>query len=176
MKSIHTSQKRQKLPFKNSMKHFIQLLLIACLVASCHKEILKEFPPEALQETMLSINGENTTFENILASHKGKTIFVDIWASWCRDCLTGIPGIKEIQKNNPQLTYLFLSLDRNIAAWKKGIKKHALVGEHYFLKSGMYGTFGKAIGLNWIPRYMIINPDGSIKLFEAIETDDKALK
>lgn len=157
------------------MKHLIQLLLIAFLAGSCQKEILKEFPPEALQETMHSINGENTTFENILASYKGKTIFIDIWASWCRDCLVGIPGIKEIQKNNPQLTYLFISLDRNITAWKKGIKKHALVGEHYFLKSGMKGTFGKAIGLSWIPRYMIINPDGSIKLFEAIKTDDEAL-
>ncbi|WP_298515866.1 TlpA disulfide reductase family protein [uncultured Kordia sp.] len=157
------------------MKAIIQMLILAVVLVSCQKEILKEFPPEALQETMLSIDGETNTFENILAKYKGKTIFVDIWASWCRDCLVGIPGIKEIQKNNPQLTYLFISLDRKVQQWKAGVKKHALVGEHYFLKSGMKGTFAKAIAVDWIPRYMIINPDGSIKLYEAIKTTDEAL-
>ncbi len=174
MKSIRTLLKKQKSPFKNSMKPLLYVCIILCLLG-CKKEILKEFPPEALQETMLSINGENSTFADILAMHKGKTIFVDIWASWCRDCLVGIPGVKEIQKNNPQLTYLFLSLDRNVAQWKRSIQKHKLSGEHYYVSSGMKGPFGKSIGLNWIPRYMIVNPDGSIKLFEAIQTNDKAL-
>ncbi|MCH2196430.1 TlpA disulfide reductase family protein [Kordia sp.] len=124
---------------------------------------------------MRSSTREIITFENILAKYQGKTIFVDIWASWCSDCLIGIPGIKEIQKNNPQLTYLFISLDRNVQSWKAGIEKYGLKGEYYFLKSGMKGTFGKAIDVDWIPRYMIVNPDGSIKLFEAIKTNDEAL-
>lgn len=157
------------------MKRLLSIVIMAFLVMSCQKEILKEFPPEALQETMRTVNGEKITFENILQKYSGKTIFVDIWASWCRDCLEGIPGIKEIQKNNPQLTYLFLSLDRNEAQWKKAIEKHELSGAHYYVKSGMRGTFGKSIAVDWIPRYMIINPDGSIKLFEAIETNDTAL-
>jgi thiol-disulfide isomerase/thioredoxin len=157
------------------MKYLLKMLMITFLFASCQKEILTEFPPEALQESMRTINGENRTFEAILAKHKGETLFIDIWASWCRDCLVGLPGVKEIQKNNPQLTYLFLSLDRNETNWKKGIQKYNLQGEHYYVSSGMKGTFGKSIGVNWIPRYMIVNPDGSIKLFEAIETNDKAL-
>ncbi|MEM6721045.1 MAG: thioredoxin-like domain-containing protein [Bacteroidota bacterium] len=158
------------------MKHTIQLVLITFLLVSCQKEILTAFPQEALQENMRTIHGENTTFEEILEKHKGKTIFVDIWASWCRDCLLGIPEVKEIQKNNPQLTYLFLSLDRKEAQWKKAVEKYGLVGEHYHVSSGMKGTFGKSISVDWIPRYMIVNPDGSIKLFEATETDDSTLQ
>ncbi len=158
------------------MKHILYICIIGLLFTSCKKEILTEFPPEALQENMLTIDGENITFEEILNKYKGKTIFVDIWASWCGDCLQGIPGVKEIQKNNPQLTYLFLSLDRKESSWKVGIEKHGLVGEHYYVKTGFKGAFGKAIGLDWIPRYMIINPDGSIKLFEAIKTNDEALQ
>lgn len=157
------------------MKTIFKILIISFLATSCQKEILQEFPPEALQETMRTLNGKDIEFEEILANYKGKTIFIDIWASWCGDCLKGIPRVKEIQKNNPQLTYLFLSLDRNEKSWKAGIEKHELVGEHYFVKSGFKGKFGKAIGLDWIPRYMIVNPDGSIKLFEAIQTNDEAL-
>ncbi|WP_040559459.1 TlpA disulfide reductase family protein [Kordia algicida OT-1] len=158
------------------MRHFIYILTIAFLVIGCKKEILTEFPPEALQETMRTVDGKNIKFKEILEKHKGQTIFIDVWASWCGDCLEGIPGVKEIQKNNSQLTYLFLSLDRKENSWKAGIQKYNLVGEHYFVTSGMKGAFGKAIGLNWIPRYMIVNPDGSIKLFEAIKTNDEALQ
>ncbi len=145
-------------------------------MTSCQKEILTAFPPKALQENMRTVNGKDITFEEILAKYKGKTVFVDIWASWCGDCLQGIPGVKEIQKNNPELTYLFLSLDRKETSWKAGINKYNLKGEHYFVPTGFKGAFGKAIGLDWIPRYMIINPDGSIKLFEAVKTNDEALQ
>lgn len=157
------------------MRHILYICIIGLLFTSCKKEILTEFPQEALQESMRTVDGQNITFEEILNKYKGETVFVDIWASWCGDCLEGIPGVKEIQKNNPQLTYLFLSLDRKESSWKAGIKKHGLVGEHYYVKTGFKGAFGKAIGLDWIPRYMIINPDGSIKLFEAIKTTDEAL-
>jgi thiol-disulfide isomerase/thioredoxin len=157
------------------MKNILYIVIIGFLFTSCKKEILTTFPPEALQENMRTLDGKNITFEEILAKYKGETIFVDIWASWCGDCLQGIPGVKEIQKNNPQLTYLFLSLDKKESSWKAGIKKHNLVGEHYYVKTGFKGDFGKAIGLNWIPRYMIINPDGSIKLFEAVKTNEEAL-
>lgn len=158
------------------MKNLLYVSMLAFLVVSCQKEILKEFPPEALQETMRTIDGKNISFQEVLAKHEGQTIFIDIWASWCGDCLQGIPGVKEIQKNNSQLTYLFLSLDRKESSWKAGIQKHNLVGEHYYVKSGIKGAFGKAIGLDWIPRYMIVNPDGSIKLFEAVKTNDEALQ
>lgn len=157
------------------MKHIISIFVIVFFTIGCKKEILKEFPKEALQDTMRTIDGENIKFEEILAKHKGKTIFIDIWASWCGDCLKGIPGVKEIQKNNPELTYLFLSLDKKESSWKAGIKKHNLVGEHYFLKLGFKSAFSKAIDVDWIPRYMVVNPDGSIKLYEAIKTNDKAL-
>ncbi|WP_298426369.1 TlpA disulfide reductase family protein [uncultured Kordia sp.] len=157
------------------MRNLIYICIIGLLFTSCKKEILTKFPSEALQESMRTIDGKDITFEEVLTKYKGQTIFVDIWASWCGDCLKGIPGVKEIQKNNQQLTYLFLSLDRNEAGWKAGMKKHNLTGEHYYVKTGFKGAFGKAIGLDWIPRYMVINPDGSIKLFEAIKTNDKAL-
>jgi hypothetical protein len=35
----------------------------------------------------------------------------------------------------------------------------------------MKGTFAKAIDLNWIPRYIIVDKTGKIALYNAIETD-----
>lgn len=157
------------------MKYIISILFVTVFSISCQKKVLKEFPKEALQDTMKSMDGKTVTFEEILVKHKGKTIFIDIWASWCGDCLQGMPGVKEIQKNNPQLTYLFLSLDKKESSWKAGIEKYNVVGEHYFLKEGFNSAFCKAIKVDWIPRYMIVNPNGSIKLYEAVKTSDNAL-
>ena len=39
----------------------------------------------------------------------------------------------------------------------------------------MKGVFGKAVKLNWIPRYMVVDKTGKIALFKAIEADDEKL-
>jgi hypothetical protein len=35
----------------------------------------------------------------------------------------------------------------------------------------MKGEFGKSINLDWIPRYIILDKDGKIVTYRAIETD-----
>jgi hypothetical protein len=35
----------------------------------------------------------------------------------------------------------------------------------------MNGTFGEAIDLDWIPRYLIVDKNGKIVTYRAIETD-----
>ncbi|MET0943915.1 MAG: TlpA family protein disulfide reductase, partial [Flavobacterium sp.] len=46
-----------------------------------------------------------------------------------------------------------------------------LKGDHYMINDGMKGVFGKAIDLDWIPRYIIVDKTGKIVLYRAIETD-----
>lgn len=120
---------------------------------------------------MITSEGTEMTFKEILKKHKGKTIVIEVWASWCGDCVKNMPKIKELQANNPNLAYVFLSVDKTQEAWKNGIEKHEIKGEHYLIPDGMKGSFGKAIELNWIPRYMIVDKKGKIALFKAIETD-----
>lgn len=136
----------------------------------------KVFSSEALNDNFISENGNEIAFSKILKEHKGKTVFIDIWASWCRDCIKGMPGVKELQKNNKEVVFIYLSLDKNIKIWKKGIQKYELKGNHYFIQSGWEGPFCSNIELNWIPRYLIINPEGKISLYKAITTDEQKLK
>jgi hypothetical protein len=39
----------------------------------------------------------------------------------------------------------------------------------------MKGAFGKSIALDWIPRYMVVNKEGKLVLFKAIETTDERI-
>ena len=149
----------------------IFVLFIAFITFSCTQAQKKAFSKEALSETLLSTDGNQVAFKNILKKHKGKTLVIEVWASWCGDCVKAMPKIKELQANNPDVAYVFISMDKAADKWKFGIEKHELKGDHFMANDQMKGVFGKAIDLDWIPRYIIIDKTGKIVIYRAIETD-----
>jgi hypothetical protein len=43
------------------------------------------------------------------------------------------------------------------------------------MTSGKKGPLGTFLDLDWIPRYLIVDPQGEILVYRAIETSDKNL-
>ncbi|MBU3822918.1 TlpA family protein disulfide reductase [Flavobacteriaceae bacterium XHP0103] len=162
------------------MKKINYLFVLLLAVLSCETKEATQFSTEALNDTFTDLKGNEIALSDILEANKGKTIVLEVWASWCSDCIKGMPKLKALQNEYKDAAYVFLSLDRNHGAWKRGIEKYNVIGQHYFMESGREGAFGAFADLNWIPRYMVIGENGEIKLFEAIEADDnniaKALK
>ena len=146
-------------------------LFVALASFSCSKAQKKEFSKEALAENVVAMDGSEVSFQSILDKYKGKTLVLEFWASWCGDCVKAMPKIKELQKNNPDVVYVFFSCDKTFDKWKEGIVKHELKGDHYLVKDGMKGSFGKSLDLDWIPRYIVVNKKSKISLYRAIETD-----
>lgn len=158
------------------MKKSPFLVILFISLFGCNTEVPTQFSKDALNDTFISLEGNSITFNDILETYKGETIVIDIWASWCADCIKGMPKLKVLQEEYTDVHYIFLSLDRNETAWRKGIKKYNVKGEHYYMKSGWDGPFGEFVNLRWIPRYMIIDKTGAIKLFKAVKADDKRIK
>lgn len=131
----------------------------------------KEFSKAALNNKLVALDGSQVAFKDIISKYRGKTVVMEVWASWCGDCVKAMPKLKELQKNNPDVAYLFISMDKAEDKWKSGIEKHELKGDHYWATDGMKGKFGQSIDLDWIPRYVIIDKSGKIELYRAIETD-----
>ena len=146
-------------------------LFVALASFSCSKAQKKEFSSAALAEKVTAMDGSEVSFQSIVEKYKGKTVVLEFWASWCGDCVKAMPKIKDLQQNNPEVVYVFFSCDKTFDKWKEGIEKHELKGEHYLVKDGMKGTFGKSLELDWIPRYIVINKKSKISLYRAIETD-----
>lgn len=151
---------------------YVKYIAILFLLLSCNTEKPTQFSQEALQDTFITLDGTALPFQDILAQYKGKTVLIDVWASWCRDCIKGIPKVKKLQEEHSEVAYVFLSLDKTDSSWKNGIKKYQLSGDHYYMKSGWKGAFGKFLDLDWIPRYLVLDKEGNIKLFKAIKADD----
>ena len=146
-------------------------LFVALASFSCSKAQKKEFSKEALAENVVAMDGSEVSFQSILDKYKGKTVVLEFWASWCGDCVKAMPKIKELQQNNPDVVYVFFSCDKTFDKWKEGIVKHELKGDHYLVKDGMKGSFGKSLDLDWIPRYIVVNKKSNISLYRALETD-----
>ncbi|GIZ08270.1 TlpA disulfide reductase family protein [Flavobacterium sp. UMI-01] len=144
------------------------LIFIAC--SNAYKE-KTNFSKQALKETLLHREGNQVAFEQILKENKGQITLIEIWASWCSDCIKAMPKLKELQKTHPEINYVFISMDKSKEAWINGIEKHQLNGNHYMANDQMKGKFAKAIDLDWIPRYIIVDKTGKIALYRAIETD-----
>lgn len=155
------------------MKKILSLLVIAMASISCSNAQQKEFSKKALKGVLTTTENKEVTLKDVLEKYKGKTLVIEVWASWCGDCVGAMPKVKELQANNPEVVYVFISMDKSFDKWKVGLEKHQLAGDHYWVNDaeGMKGAFGKSIDLDWIPRYMVINKNGSVETYRAIETD-----
>jgi thiol-disulfide isomerase/thioredoxin len=104
-------------------------------------------------------------------------LVIDLWASWCRDCLKAMPKAKELEDKNPNVKFIFLSLDRNEEAWKKGLEKHDMTQkENYWFHVGWKNDFNNYIDLNWIPRYLVVNQKSGIAKYYAISPEDPEIQ
>lgn len=159
------------------MKKLILLPILLLAMISCTQaQENTAFGKDALEAKMTTLDGKEIAFKDILSKYKGKTIVIDVWASWCPDCIKGMPKVHDLQKQFPNAIYLFLSYDKVDEKWKQGIEKYGANGENYHVGVSMKeGAFAKDIKLDWIPRYMVVDKKGKIVLFKAIEADDAKL-
>jgi len=154
------------------MKNIVLLIIIAISTMSCAQKN-KGFSKESLSYQLTKLDQSKTSFQSVLDKHRGKKVVIEIWAGWCSDCVKAMPKVKVLQAANPNVDYVFISMDKSFDKWKEAVAKHELKGDMYWVNDEkmMKGAFGQSIELDWIPRYIVLNEQGKIEIFRAIETD-----
>ena len=153
------------------MKRIVLSIVFAISCLACSNAQKKEFSKATFEKKLIAQDSTQTTFKEIIKTHKGKVVVMEVWASWCSDCVKAMPKLKELQAKYTDASYVFISMDKSYDKWLAGIDRHELKGDHYWVTDGMKGEFGKSIDLDWIPRYIIIDKNGKIATYRAIETD-----
>lgn len=127
--------------------------------------------------SLIDMNGKDINFSDVLNVNKGKKVVIDIWASWCRDCIVGMTSLKKLQDktNNHNVVYVFLSIDKDEKKWKAGINKYDIKGQHFRIPLGWKNPLTNYVKLDWIPRYIVVNEHGKIVVPKAITAKDEKL-
>jgi thiol-disulfide isomerase/thioredoxin len=124
-------------------------------------------------------NGERTSLSDL----KGKYVYIDVWATWCGPCIREIPSLKVIEKKyeDKNIYFVSLSVDErnrpvyNYKRWKEMIVEKDLGGIQLFADNAFNSTFTKAYGIDSIPRFLLIDPDGNIVSGNAPRPSDPKL-
>jgi thiol-disulfide isomerase/thioredoxin len=140
---------------KNILFGFILLIfLLGCKNANKSTEV-QELPEKLVDRIQLvDLDGK----EIPLASLKGKTVFLNYWATWCRPCLAEMPDIDKAAKLLKDENFIFLAAsDEDLDK----IKQFAAKSEFSFqIVQSKRSVFD--LDISALPTTMIINAEGEI--------------
>jgi len=104
------------------------------------------------------------SFENILDLYKGKVIYLDFWASWCRPCKGEMPHSLKMQKyfKGKDVVFIYMSSDRDAKAWENAVAGLKLTGENYLVSGKVHNEYNQLFNVKYIPRYVLINKAGEV--------------
>ncbi len=121
---------------------------------------------------LLDTSGKKYT----LTDFKGKVVYLDIWASWCKPCIEQFPAAQKLgekYKDEDRLIFLTVSVDNKREAWLKGLKDHKPEGIQLWAEGGYASSFTKRYGSLGVPQYVVIDRNGKIINFKAPRPDDE---
>jgi peroxiredoxin len=74
--------------------------------------LVRELKPKMLNKiapgfVLKDINGNVVT----LSDYAGKTVVLDLWATWCRPCIASFPAMQLMVKKHPEVAFLFIAVE-----------------------------------------------------------------
>lgn len=98
-----------------------------------------------------------------LKDFKGKYVFIDVWASYCKACLEEVPYLKKLEKamKGKKIVFVSISIDKIKKEWTDRLKEMELGGIHLILNYEDI-AFIHDFRIDTIPRYILLDKEGKV--------------
>ena len=120
--------------------------------------------------------GGKTKLEDL----RGKYVYIDVWATWCGPCRAEIPHLQKVEEQykGKNIQFVSISVDemKNHDKWKQMVADKNLGGLQLFADNNWMSSFMTAYGINSIPRFILLDPQGNIVDPDAARPSDPALQ
>ncbi len=112
----------------------------------------------------MSISGEEVSFKELMNDYRGRLVYIDFWASWCRPCIASFPASKELRTSysNKDIIFFYLSIDDEYENWKNMAKKFDLGKHSYWISNKFTSELYKELAVERIPRYLLFDNTGGL--------------
>lgn len=143
--------------FKNN------LLITVILFAGCHlgnknkpdKQTISDELTQKIQ--LVDLNNQPVRLEE----YKGKTVFINFWATWCKPCVEEMPSIEKARAimNEKEIVF-FLASSEGMEEIKEFGSNHPYKFKYVHLENG------EALNIQALPTTFIIDPKGTLVFSE----------
>ncbi|MFY0599074.1 MAG: TlpA family protein disulfide reductase [Cyclobacteriaceae bacterium] len=104
---------------------------------------------------LTNVAGREIDFETF----KGKTVFINFWATWCPPCIAEMPDIQDFyEKVGNDVEFVMISVDKNQFKAKQFVQDKEYDFPVYFLNSSLPTVYEARS----IPTTYVISPEGMI--------------
>ncbi len=100
-----------------------------------------------------------------LSQYKGKTIFINLWATWCPPCRAEMPHIADLYdkvKDDDKVEFLMIALDDDFNKSKKYVEEK---GFSFPIVHAAYGL-NPSLQSKAIPTTLVVSPEGKIVFYQ----------
>ena len=114
---------------------------------------------------LTNMKNDTLTYNSLLKSNKGKWLYIDFWASWCKPCIKTMPESNKLKKElkKESIEFIYLSLNDKKDNWKEAIEFVEISdSQNYFIENGNTSRVIEELGIKTIPHYLIYNPNGKL--------------
>lgn len=103
--------------------------------------------------------------ESKVSDLKGKALYIDFWASWCKPCCEEIPHLEKLVQelgDDPDVRCISISIDEDLDSWKKRLEQENPSWPQYIATAEGQEAIAGKYQISSIPRFILLDRNGKI--------------